>query len=258
MNTQTVNLENYQSINQVQALDGVSEKYSFIPTTKALEVFSDLRWYPVCASEKQCRKQSHVGYQKHLIILENPSLPVIESFGGLSLRILLINSHNRGSAFQLMLGLFRSACANGLIVSDGTFETMSIRHIGFTQDKVYQAIQAMQETAPKLIDQVSSWSAITLNNQEKLAYAKTACEIRFEKESQYPDMATLLTPRRKEDNDPTLWNTFNTIQEKLTGGLHTRRGNGVRKIKGIDSNVKFNKALWSLTERMQELKASIA
>jgi len=75
----------------------------------------------------------------------------------------------------------------------------------------------------------------------------------------------LLAPRRSEDNGNDLWRTFNRIQENaLRGGMKARnatdemgrRGRRVstREVKGIDQDVKLNRALWQLAERMAELK----
>jgi hypothetical protein len=75
----------------------------------------------------------------------------------------------------------------------------------------------------------------------------------------------LLAPRRREDRDETLWTTHNVIQENvIRGGLHawTRDANNrprrvtTREVRNIDGDVKLNRALWMLSERMAELKAA--
>lgn len=67
----------------------------------------------------------------------------------------------------------------------------------------------------------------------------------------------LLRPKRSEDVKPTLWNTYNTVQEKfLKGGRYVHAANRMREVKSINDNIKLNKTLWSLTEKMAELKAA--
>ena len=75
----------------------------------------------------------------------------------------------------------------------------------------------------------------------------------------------LLTIKRTEDAAPTLWNTFNTVQENIIKGgqkdYSKRKANGermprVRPVKGIDGNLSLNKALWHLAEQMKALKAN--
>jgi hypothetical protein len=70
----------------------------------------------------------------------------------------------------------------------------------------------------------------------------------------------LLTPRRIDDRASDLWTTFNRVQENMIkGGLRARNKSGhsttTRAVKGIDQNVKLNRALWQLAEGMRKLKA---
>ena len=81
--------------------------------------------------------------------------------------------------------------------------------------------------------------------------------------------AQLLTARRAEDSDRTnLWTNFNVIQENvIRGGLrgvridtetNRRRRMTTRGVNGIDQDVKLNRALWTLANRMAELKGVAA
>lgn len=71
--------------------------------------------------------------------------------------------------------------------------------------------------------------------------------------------------RRRDDRDETLWVTHNVIQENvMRGGLHAmgRDANNrarrvtTREVRNIDGDVKLNRALWLLSQRMAELKAA--
>jgi len=77
--------------------------------------------------------------------------------------------------------------------------------------------------------------------------------------------AQLLQSRRRDDNGADLWRTFNRIQENAArGGLSAwghdanghRRRTTTREVKAIDQDVKLNRALWHLAERMAELKSA--
>ena len=71
----------------------------------------------------------------------------------------------------------------------------------------------------------------------------------------------MLQPRRYADNGTDLWKTFNRVQENLTKGIRGRvdrstgQRTGSRGIKSIDGDVKLNRALWAMAEKMAELKA---
>jgi hypothetical protein len=66
----------------------------------------------------------------------------------------------------------------------------------------------------------------------------------------------LLEDRRPEDKGPSLWKTFNRIEENMMrGGLITnnpasKRVTKTREIKGITENVRLEKAMWFLSEFM--------
>lgn len=68
----------------------------------------------------------------------------------------------------------------------------------------------------------------------------------------------------RDDLGNDLWHTLNRVQENvIAGGLHAiqrdsegRRVHRVstRRINGIDQDVRLNRALWALAEKMAELK----
>ena len=68
----------------------------------------------------------------------------------------------------------------------------------------------------------------------------------------------LLRPRRREDQSDDLWTTYQRVQENLIkGGLYGQNRKGqrthTRAVKGIDSDVKLNRALWVMAEKMLTL-----
>ena len=75
----------------------------------------------------------------------------------------------------------------------------------------------------------------------------------------------LLAPRRNEDVGSDLWRTTNRLQENvIRGGLSARgrdannrpRVTTTREVKGIDADVRLNRALWMLSEHMAALKTA--
>ena len=131
---------NLASVNQDHAKETVSSKYSFIPTNRVLNTLKEAGWIPIKAQESRVRKENKQGFQKHLIRLQNINY---NSFGNLQSplpqitpEIILSSAHDGGASFCLMAGLFRTICANGLIVADSMFGAHKIRHLGYTDDKV--------------------------------------------------------------------------------------------------------------------------
>ena len=90
------------------------------------------------------------------------------------------------------------------------------------------------------------------------AMARAALHYRFGEDHQPVTTDQILTPRRYEDRSGDLWTTYQRIQENLIkGGLYGRNAKGgrthTRAIKGIDGDVKLNRALWVMAENMLEL-----
>lgn len=267
----SIDLNKINSIHQTHQASSVSDKYSFIPTTRVLDVLQGKGWAPVQADEVKTRKEAKRGFQKHLIRLRNEDVAPTQHNGEVP-EIVLTNSHDGGASFCLMSGIFRIVCSNGLIVADSMVQCHRIKHIGYTDDAVIGAMNSIVEDTPRVFKRIGEFSQIDLDAQERRAFADSSLRLLYDDEAlKKKDMdetiSRLLTPRRVADQVPTLWNTFNNIQEKFVNGSKfltdkidaSRRSSRsrvrkTRAIKSIDNNVRLNRALWELTEKMAELK----
>ena len=158
--TQSVALNNEElqniapSIFASQPVADVSERYSFLPTASILEGMRDHGWLPVRAEEQRVRTQTRQGFQKHLIRfarVENLNWTKNE----VRPEIVLLNSHDKSSAYQLHCGLLRMVCLNGMVVADATFQRISIKHMGFSPDSVIEASFAVLDAVPEIMDKVA-------------------------------------------------------------------------------------------------------
>lgn len=241
------------------AWDGVSDKYSFLPTSTVVARMRENQWLPVWANEQLVRLDSRRGFQKHIIRFQRADQIGIHS--EYRPEICLVNSHDRSSAYQIHAGIFRLICGNGLIIADTTFEHVSVRHVGFHPDKVIEASFQVLENVPKLAANVEGFRARRLSPIEQKAFAESAILLKYDDLERAPVSAEkVLESRRYEDNGDDLWKTYNRVQENLIrGGLKDwsrRKENGqrhtrTRAVKGIDENVKLNKALWHLAEALK-------
>lgn len=266
-----IDVSRFESITATHRSNKVGSRYSFIPTTRVIDVLNAEGWEPSQASEVRTHKEGRRGFQKHLVRFRqaNQTSPKIED---LIPEIVLTNSHNGSSSFRLMAGIFRLVCSNGLVVADSMFATHKIRHSGYTDDKVLTVMKDVIESTPRVMSRVDDFKNIHLTDSERQVYAEAALITKLGGEEKMPEgrdkdhsLKYLLNPRRKADFEPTLWNTYNTIQEKFLNGSHflikpTKKGGRriakSRAVKSVDKNVALNKALWTLTEKMAELKTS--
>src|SRR5438132_2472480 len=247
------------SVFAAQPISGVSPRYAFVPTAQLVSRLREAGWAPVSAVEQRIRIEDRRGFQKHLIRFQRRDVVPVK--GEYTLELCLINSHDRSSAYQLHAGLYRFICANGMFVGDGNaFERVSIRHAGFTPDEVIEASFRILDQVPAITASVEAFRARQLTGAESRAFATAALRLRYNDVQTAPiGPSKLLEARRYEDAGDNLWNVFNRVSEHLLrGGLRDesrsrvdgRRFPRTRAITGLDRNVKLNKALWSLAQRM--------
>ncbi|CAK00079.1 DUF932 domain-containing protein [Helicobacter acinonychis] len=146
-----------------------SDKYHFISTIDIIEEIRFHAWYPVAVSEASVRNEDKEGYQQHYVRFRylddflRPSENCVE--------LLLFNSHDRSKCFTISAGVFRFVCANGLVVADEVFESYQIKHIGEKANGVAVAIPSIVQAKDKIMDKISTFSQITLTEQDKISFA---------------------------------------------------------------------------------------
>ena len=241
------------SITALQPYSGVSEKYRFISTKEVLHALEKDRWAVSTAQQARVRKTEFDGFQKHLIRLRHPSIPEVGQ--GIVPELIVINSHNRASAFVMMAGLFRKVCLNGIIVAESTFAAIRLTHFGARGEGVLIAARAVAESVPLLGQRVSQWQGLSLTGSQMESYAMAALAIKWDNGEAPVGPRDLLRVRRKDDDKADLWTTFNRVQENLTkGGLAYRLVTGKQKhghtraVGSINEQVRVNRKLWALTE----------
>ena len=237
-------------------MQGVSSRYTFVPTARIVDGLREQDWVPVDVEEQRIRKEARRGYQKHLIRFRRAEQ--MQTLDEWNVELVLLNSHDRGCAYQLHAGIFRRICSNGLVMSEGSFEAIRFRHSKLETDEVVRASFRLLEFVPKVGELVNRFRSRQLEVRESLDLAHHAMLLRYPTVADSPvDAETLLKARRSEDEGTDLWKTMNRVQENLVqGGLsdfhRDRRGRlrSVRALRGIDSKVSLNKGLWGLAEQL--------
>lgn len=252
-----------------QAHESRSERYSYIPTSNVIEAMMREGFAPVAARQSSSRIEGKTEYTKHMIRFRSANALQTLAVGDTIPEVVLINSHDGTSTYQLSAGFFRLVCSNGLMVSEGMQDAIRIPHKGNIIDAVIDGSQRIVSGSGRAIATIEEWDHLQLTAGEQEAFAEAAHALRFADSEGVADTpitaAMLLKPRRHEDANGTLWGTMNRVQENvIKGGLHARaerrpgerRGRIVttREVRGIDQDVKLNRALWTLSERMAELK----
>ena len=265
------------TINQLQNLvpsafatsphESRSSKYTYIPTSVVIHELMKNDFLPARATQSKSRVEGKTEFTKHMIRFRHASSQVVKVGDSLP-EIVLINSHDGTSAYKLMGGLFRLVCSNGMVVSDSMCAELSVHHKGNIVDDVIEGSFRVLDDTQKALGVSAEWQGLHLGTAEQQIFAEAAHELRFADADGNIDTPIrpdqLLAPRRWDDRGNDLWRTFNRVQENVIRGGLTARGDRdtnfrrvtTREVKGIDQDVKLNRALWTLTQRMAELKAA--
>src|SRR4030067_153211 len=123
------------SVFATEPWDQVSERYVFIPT---IEVVNQLRangFQPVRASQSKSRIEGKGEFTKHMLRFRREH-DILTQLGDELPEIVLVNSHDRTSSYQLSAGVFRLACLNGMVVKSADFGSIKVQHSGNIVDNV--------------------------------------------------------------------------------------------------------------------------
>lgn len=250
-----------------EAFTGMSSRYSYIPTSAVIEGMMSNGFQPFAASQSRTRIEGKSEHTKHMIRFRAQDFATGLQVGQTFPEIVLINSHDGTSAYKLMAGLFRLVCSNGMIIADSLIASQNIRHTGNVIAEVATGSVEIVEHMPKVIDAVARWQELQLSQAEQAIFAEAAHTVRFADSDGHVETPIqprqLLTPRRYDDKASDLWSVFNRVQENvIKGGLRAYKPGATvrtatRAVKGIDQDVKLNRALWTLGERMAELRTPV-
>ncbi len=240
------------------ASNKVSEKYTFLSTKNVIEYLDKKDIVPFAAEQTNSKDKDS---SKHMIRFRSRSFDVKKcgDLGVLIPEIVLTTSHDAKSTFRFNLGFFRFVCSNGLIVSDSSVKTISIKHMNANESEVIDAVFEVLGSSENMIDQTYEMNKFKMTDDLRTQFAAEAFKLKFDNpKSPKFDPRLLLRARRQQDCDPTLFATMNVVQENLIcGGIRYReynseknwlRRNTTKAIRSIDENLRINKKLWELSK----------
>lgn len=234
-----------------------SERYSYIPTSTVLAKLRNEGFEPFMVCQTRVRHEDRREFTKHMLRLRHAS----QINGKEANEIILINSHDGTSSYQMLAGMFRFVCQNGLVCGDIVGD-VRVPHKGNVTDHVIEGAYEVLSGFDRVQDSREAMRAITLDDGEAEVFAKSALTLKYDSESKVLPIteSQVLATRRFDDNRPDLWSVFNRIQENLVkGGLSGRTATGrhqrTRAVQGIDQNIRLNRALWLLAEGLRQLKS---
>ena len=233
-----------------------SSRYTYIPTIDVLNGLRREGFQPFMACQTRVRDDGKREHTKHMIRLRHAD----QIAGREANEIILLNSHDGTSSYQMLAGMFRFVCQNGMVCGETTND-IRVRHNGDVVGEVIEGAFKVLDSFETIGEQREAMQALTVNPGEQAAFARAALMLKYDEDAGAAPITEtqVLAPRRFEDRRDDMWTTFNRVQENLLkGGLRGRNRAGrtttTRPVNGIDQNVKLNRALWVLAEEMRRLK----
>ena len=241
------------SVMASEAHESRGERYSFIPTIRVIDGLRAEGFQPYEIRQTKVRDAGKREHTKHMVRMRHASSIVADEVP----EIILLNSHDGTSSYQIMSGVFRFVCSNGLIAGD-MFNNIKVRHSGNVVGDVIEGATRVLEDAKQIGSRIDEYKAITLNYDEQTAFARAALQLRWG-DDQPVVPGSILRPSRWQDREDNLWTVYNRVQENMMkGGVRGRSATGrrttTRAVGGVTENVKLNKALWTLADTMAALK----
>ena len=242
-----------------------SDRYTYIPTIEVLRGLRKEGFEPFMVAQGSSRVEGKTEFTKHMIRMRHAGQVQARPEAN---EIILINSHDGASSYQMLAGIFRFVCCNGLVVGE-VVDDIRIPHKGNIQGEVIEGAFRVLDEFGAVDEHSEAMKAVQLQPPEEMAFATAALALRFgeraveETGGHRPAPVTaeqLIEARRPQDLGHSLWNIFQRVQENvIQGGQPGRTAQGrrmhTRPVASIDRGVSLNRALWMLAEEMRKLKA---
>lgn len=230
-----------------------SERYTYIPTITLLDKLREEGVVPFFACQTRVRDLDKREHTKHMLRLRRSGQILQKEVQ----EIVLLNSHDGSSSYQMIPGWFRQIYSNGLVCGQ-SFGEVRVPHKGDVAEKVIEGAYEVLGIFDRIEERREGMQALTLPPAHQHALAHTALTYRYGEEHHPVTETQILMPRRWEDKKDDLWTTFQRVQENLIkGGLNGCNTQGkqarTRAINGIDGDIKLNRALWVMAEQLKQV-----
>ena len=210
-NINTINLTS-TPVTTTHKRDGLSDRYSLIPTTDICNTLQEAGWEFTSGTARRTRSEARSLTAAHVLRFRNQSLPKV---GDNIIEAVMLNSHDGSTAFQLGFGVYRLACANGLVVCTANLGAIRLIHSGLNLDAVFNAATKLTDRAPEVADTVARWSGTQIDHDLALQMSSRMARARWGERFVEAD---LLSARRSDDTRSDLWTVFNRAQEAVIRG----------------------------------------
>lgn len=176
------------------AAESTGPNYVFISTRDIVSALMDAGFAPTHAMQTRSR-DGQAAYARHMLRFQ----PIVHALAldDVVPQIVLINSHDGRSAYQLRAGLFRPVCTNGLLTPIGDFGLVHVSHRGNVVRNVVDAAQQITREFGRVGEVIEEMRGMTLSGGQQLDFAREALRLRFADRAEPPLQPAQLLERRR-------------------------------------------------------------
>src|SRR5487761_312109 len=231
-----------------RAFSATRASYIFISTAQLANALLEAGFEATHDRQVNARGE-RAGFAKHMIRFRHvrESVTLVDAVP----EVILINSHDASSAYELRAGLYRPVCCNGLMVRMGDFGLIRVPHRGRdVMEDVVKGALAITQGFSGIGAAIERMARTGLAEAERVRFAETALAIRYRDGQPPPIPATqLLQAHSSLDEGADVWHTYNVVQRNImqggiTGRTATGRHTRTRPIRAVKEDVRINTALW--------------
>jgi hypothetical protein len=147
-----------------------SERYSYIPTIEVLRGLRTEGFEPFMVAQSKSRIEGKTEFTKHMIRMRHAHHVGSKAEAN---EIILINSHDGASCYQLLCGVVRYVCCNGLVVGDIAHD-IRLPHRGDIQDEVIEGAIRVLGDFEAVDASIDGMKLLDLKPEEEHAFATAA------------------------------------------------------------------------------------
>jgi len=236
-----------------QAHPKMSGRYSFTNTYDIIMYMHNLGWCVTSIMGGASR------YSKVLVRMRNVKYTE-GSERDFAPELVALDSHDGSSVLKLLLGIIRFICMNGCVAGDIMY-ARSYRHVAADlMAQVMLDLGELDEHIVSLQHRIDDMRNHMTTIGERIFLAQEAIKARFpdnhDSEFIINMRASLLAPRRREDDSNDLYTVMNVIQENtIRGGrayVSNNRMQRMRAIGAVDRSLHINQDLWTSAENVMK------
>lgn len=249
------------------ASDKLSSKYGNFNSASTIDILADYGYQVTQAAQVKSRIATNNIHGQHLLAFAHKDSGQNDE----QQEIVFYNSHDGKSSMKLFAGMFRFICSNGMIIGEGSEESM--RHYKSNLDNFEELLNLTINKLGNVDELTQQMKNITPNQEQVQKFANLALQTRYDSDEIAKEDRTrnsynqrtisqILRPTRAADASNDAWTVFNRVQESiLRGGMHvigekTREGykfDGYKQSKAIASikeTVTINRKLWDIGQEV--------